>query len=427
MSFLAFGINHKTASVDVREKVAFDLQKIGDALRSLVAEPAISEAVILSTCNRTEIYCTGDNQLSEATLLQWLSQFHGVEANSIGRCSFAFHDQQAVSHVMRVAAGLDSLILGEPQILGQLKSAYASSLQENVITGRLGRMFEHSFSIAKRVRTETAIGENSVSVAAAAVAMARQLFSDFSENTALLIGAGKTTELVARHLKQAGVKRIVIANRTLARAQELSEQVNGEAALLGDIPDLLIESDIVIASTASSLPILGKGAVERALKYRKHRPIFMVDIAVPRDIEPQVGELSDVYLYTVDDLKSVIDLNLKSRESAAREAEILVEQGSEQFMGQLRVSSAGDVLRGFRAHAERLQNLELEKALSALNSGMDAETVVRNLSRSLTNKLIHQPTVQVRKSAAAGQNEAAEWLQTLFDLAEDSPESGADI
>lgn len=420
MSFLAFGINHKTASVDVREKVAFDLQKIGEALRSLLADTAITEAVILSTCNRTEIYCTAEAAVDEMQLLQWLSRFHGVASASIEACSFALHDREAVSHVMRVAAGLDSLILGEPQILGQLKSAYASSIQANAVTGRLGRMFEHSFSIAKRVRTETAIGENPVSVAAAAVEMARQLFSDFSENTALLIGAGRTTELVARHLKQAGVQRIIIANRTLARAQEVSQLVAGEAALLGDIPDLLIESDMVIASTASALPILGKGAVERALKYRKHRPIFMVDIAVPRDIEPQVAELSDVYLYTVDDLKQVIDQNLKSREHAAREAEALVEAGSEQFMGQLRVSGAGDVLRGFREHAERLQQGELDKALAALRGGMDAELVLRNLSRSITNKLIHQPTVQVRKSAAEGQQDASVWLQRLFDLSAES-------
>jgi glutamyl-tRNA reductase len=418
MSFLAFGINHKTAPVEIREKVAFDLQKIGDALSSLVSVPKVAEAVILSTCNRTEIYCIGDDVLDVSKMLGWLADFHSVSPSNIEPCSFSYRDREAVAHVMRVASGLDSLILGEPQILGQLKSAYASSLQENAIGGRLGRMFEHSFSVAKKVRTETAIGENPVSVAAAAVELAGQLFADFSNNNALLIGAGKTTELVARHLKQAGVKRIVIANRTLARAQELSDLVGGEAALIGDIPDLLIDSDIVIASTASSLPILGKGAVERALKYRKHRPIFMVDIAVPRDIEPQVSELSDVYLYTVDDLKQVIDQNLKSREQAAQEAEALVEQGSAQFMNQQRGTGAGELLRTFRSHAESIQQAELEKALNALKGGADAEAVVKSLSRSLTNKLIHTPTTQVRKSAEQGDELAGTWLRTLFDLSD---------
>ena len=418
MSFLAFGINHKTAPVEIREKVAFDLQKIDEALASLIAEPDVSEAVILSTCNRTEIYCTGEQVLNESVLFSWLADFHHVDTSSIHGCSFTYRDQEAVAHVMRVASGLDSLILGEPQILGQLKSAYASSVQINAVGGRLGRLFEHSFSVAKKVRTETAIGENPVSVAAAAVELARQLFADFSNNNALLIGAGKTTELVARHLKQAGIHKLVIANRTLARAQELSQEVGGEAALLGDIPDLLIDSDIVVASTASALPILGKGAVERALKYRKHRPIFMVDIAVPRDIEPQVAELSDVYLFTVDDLKQVIDQNLKSREQAAREAEILVKEGSEYFMSQLRASGAGDLLRSFRSHAESIQQAELEKALNALRGGNDPEAVIRNLSRSITNKLIHTPTSQVRKSAEQGDELAGTWLRTLFDLDE---------
>jgi glutamyl-tRNA reductase len=416
MSFLAFGINHKTASVDVREKVAFDLQRLDEALHSIKQVDGVSEAVILSTCNRTEIYCAGSQPLNVGGLLAWLATFHCVDIKQVSECSFDYQDKDAVVHLMRVAAGLDSLVLGEPQILGQLKSAYASALELNAVKGQLSRLFEHSFSVAKRVRTETAIGENSVSVAAAAVNMARQLFSDFSDNTALLIGAGKTTELVARHLKQSGIKKILIANRTLPRAQELSKLVNGVPALLGDIPDLLVEADIVIASTASALPILGKGAVERALKRRKHRPFFMVDIAVPRDIEPQVGELSDVYLYTVDDLKNVIDENVKSREGAAQEAEALIADGSDSFVSQQRVSTVGESLTRFRSQAEALQQQELEKALSTLRSGANAEQVLAQLSRSLTNKLIHQPTVSVRRAAEHGQNEKADWLLDLFGI-----------
>lgn len=416
MSFLAFGINHKTASVDVREKVAFDLQKLDEALDSIRSIESVSESVILSTCNRTEIYCSGTTHFDIKELLAWLADFHKVELDQLESCSFHFIDKEAVTHLMRVASGLDSLVLGEPQILGQLKSAYASALDVDAVGGQLSRLFEHSFSVAKKVRTETAIGENPVSVAAAAVNMARQLFSDFSDNTALLIGAGKTTELVARHLKQSGIKKIRIANRTLARAQELAKIVEGEPALLGDIPDLLLDTDIVIASTASALPILGKGAVERALRSRKHRPFFMVDIAVPRDIEPQVGELSDVYLYTVDDLKSVIDENVKSREGAAREAEELIAQGSETFLNQQRVSSVGDSLKKFRSHAESVQKAELDRALNALRGGADAEQVLAQLSRGLTNKLIHQPTISVRKAAEDGRNEKADWLLDLFGI-----------
>jgi len=415
MSFLAFGINHKTATVDIREKVAFDIQRLDEALKALTQVSGVSESVILSTCNRTEIYCAGES-LQIDLLLAWFAGFHQVDLQNVTSCSFNYQDQDAITHVMRVASGLDSLVLGEPQILGQLKSAYTSALEAKTVHGQLGRLFEQSFSVAKRIRTETAIGENSVSVAAAAVNLARQLFADFADNTALLIGAGKTTELVARHLRQGGVKRLIIANRTLARAQELSKMVGGEAALLGDIPDLLKEADIVIASTASALPILGKGAVERALKSRKHRPFFMVDIAVPRDIEPQVGELSDVYLYTVDDLKGVIDENVKSREGAAQDAEIMIKEGYTNFIAQLRASSAGNVLKLFRRQAEELQQRELEKALSSLRGGADSEAVLRSLSRNLTNKLIHEPTVSVRRAAEQGQDEKGEWLLDLFGI-----------
>lgn len=416
MSFLAFGINHKTASVNVREQVAFDLQHLNDALHSIRTLEGVLESVIVSTCNRTEIYCACDDSVSPNVLLLWLASYHQVEVETLKECCFSFQDDAAIRHLMRVASGLDSLVLGEPQILGQLKSAYSSALEAGAVSNQLSRLFEHCFSVAKRVRTETAIGENPVSVAAAAVNMARQLFSDFSDNVALLIGAGKTTELVAKHLRQGGIKKIIIANRTLARAQDLSAQVDGEAALIGDIPDLLEQADIVIASTASTLPILGKGAVERALKIRKHRPFFMVDIAVPRDIEPQVAELADVYLYTVDDLKGVIDESLKSREGAAQEAEQLIEQGCENFLNHQRISGVGDALKRFRAQAETLQQRELMKSLNALKNGTSPDVVMAQLARGLTNKLIHEPTVQVRKAAEEGSNEKAEWLLDLFGI-----------
>lgn len=416
MSILAFGINHKTASVDFRERVAFDADNLTDSLRSLVAQPKVSEGVILSTCNRTEIYCHTDANFHAPDLVNWLSEHHAIPVADIDDVSFCLEDELAVRHVMRVAAGLESLVLGEPQILGQLKSAYASALEAGSVTGRLGRLFEMSFSTAKQVRTETAIGESAVSVAATSVALARQLFGKLDQSNALLIGAGKTTELVAKHLQQAGIKNITVANRTLARAQDLVDEVDGHAALLGDIPDLLVEADIVISSTASPLPILGKGAVERALKLRKHRPFFMVDIAVPRDIEPQVADLADVYLYTVDDLSDVIDENKRAREQAAQEAQTIIESGVLRFLSDMRVSNAGEGLRRFREHAETIRQAELDKALASLQQGADSEQVIRALARGLTQKLLHEPTISVRDDAAAGKPETAKLLLNLFKL-----------
>lgn len=418
MSILAFGINHKTASVDIRERVAFDADNLNASLQSLVAEPKVSEGVILSTCNRTEIYCHVGSGFHAQEIVHWLSEHHQISVEEIDPVSFCFEDEAAVRHVMRVAAGLESLVLGEPQILGQLKSAYASALEAGSVTGRLGRLFEMSFSTAKRVRTETAIGESAVSVAATSVALARQLFGKLDQSNALLIGAGKTTELVARHLRQAEIRNITVANRTLARAQDLAGEVGGHAALLGDIPDLLVEADIVISSTASPLPILGKGAVERALRLRKHRPFFMVDIAVPRDIEPQVGELADVYLYTVDDLSDVIDENMRAREKAAAEAAAIIESGVARFLSDLRVSNAGEGLRRFREHAEDIRKKEMDKALASLQQGGDPEQVIRALSRGLTQKLLHEPTIAVRDDAAAGKPETAQLLLNLFKLDE---------
>ena len=306
MAFLALGINHKTASVAVRERVAFTPEKLVEALRELCRLTPSREAAILSTCNRSELYLEQD-ALAVDEVLAWLADFHPLNVAELRDCAYVHADEAAVRHMMRVACGLDSLVLGEPQILGQMKSAYAVAREAGTVGPLLGRLFQATFSTAKTVRTDTAIGENPVSVAFAAVSLAKQIFADLHRSQALLIGAGETITLVARHLYEQGVKRIVVANRTLERASQLAEQFGAHAVLLSEIPNELVNSDIVISSTASQLPILGKGAVERALKQRRYKPIFMVDIAVPRDIEPEVGNLDDVYLYTVDDLHEVID------------------------------------------------------------------------------------------------------------------------
>ncbi|MBE9398124.1 glutamyl-tRNA reductase [Pontibacterium sp. N1Y112] len=417
MALLALGINHKTAPVSVRERVAFSPEQLADALSGARGSAALKEIAILSTCNRTELYCTTELEGTRA-LLEWLGEFHDLDPDQLQDCSYAHWDEDAARHMMRVASGLDSLVLGEPQILGQLKSSFALSQEHGHVGAELGRLFQQTFSVAKQVRTDTAIGENPVSVAYAAVSLAQHIFSDLRSSKALLIGAGETIELVARHLSQAGVQDITVANRTLNRALSLANEVDGRAILLGDIPDALCNADIVIASTASQLPILGKGAVESALKKRKHEPIFMVDIAVPRDIEPQVADLDDVYLYTVDDLKEVIEENQRSRESAAREAEEIIEVGAHDFMRQLRSLLAVDTLTSLRSQAEITRDQELDKALRQLKNGKSAEEVITQLARGLTNKMLHQPTIQMRKASAEGRTELLSLVQELYQLSE---------
>ena len=415
MALVTLGINHRTAPVAIRERVAFTPERMAEAFAELRVAAGATEAAILSTCNRTEIYLAADEDCAPL-ILRWLAGFHNVDAGDLEDVIYVHHDSEAVRHLMRVAAGLDSMVLGEPQILGQLKDAYALAREHKSCGSFLARLFEHTFSVAKRVRTQTAIGENPVSVAYAAVSMANRIFADMSRNKALLIGAGKTIELVARHLADAGVKDFLVANRTLERAQTLAQVHGGKGILLSGIAEHLHEVDIIISSTASPLPVLGKGTVERALKKRKHQPFFMVDIAVPRDIEPEVAELDDVYLYTVDDLRQVIEENIRSREGAAREAENLIDQGVQEFLNQLRALDAVFTLKQFRQRAEDLRDAETEKALRSLRNGADPETVVRSLARGITNKLLHQPSIQVRKATTAGRTEVTEWLRELHQL-----------
>lgn len=416
MIIFAFGINHKSAPVELRERIAFSDAQVSSATQSLVASGLAKEVVILSTCNRTEIYCAAPALPSAVALENWLASFHGIDAGDVTDYMFLYPSQPAAQQLMRVASGLDSMILGETQILGQLKTAYAKAVELKVISQSLSRLFEKGFSVAKRVRTDTAIGQSSVSVAAAAVVLAKQLFGELNQSNVLMIGAGRTGELASKHLRQAGVGELMIANRSFEAAESLAQKVDGRPALLDDVPDLLVSSDIVFSSTASTLPILGKGAVERALKKRKHRPIFMVDLAVPRDIEQEVGELEDIFLYTVDDLKDITDQSIEDRKAAAAEGELIVDRGVEEFISAQREVVTVDAVKQFRQHAESLQAQELEKALSALRAGTDAEQALNQLARGLTNKLLHHPTVSVRRHAADNNMEAQTWLLELFGL-----------
>lgn len=408
MSLLAVGINHNSATLALRERVSIAPEKMVDALRALSAELGGADAVILSTCNRTELYA-GSGADAHA-VLAWLAAFQRLDPHELQHCHYVHRDEAAARHLMLVASGLDSLVLGEPQIFGQMKAAYAQAVEAGTLGGPLHQTFQRVFAVAKRVRAETAIGHNPVSVAYASVRLAQRIFADLRQSTALLLGAGKTVELVARHLREQGIARIIIANRTLDRAQLLAESVQAEAILLGDMPPRLHEADIVISSTASQLPLLGKGTVEQALKRRRRKPMFMVDIAVPRDIEAQVGELEDVYLYTVDDLRDVIDENLRAREQAAEEARVLVEEGVAAFQQERRQQEAASSIVEYRQKAESWRDAEIERAMKAIARGEDAGEVVRNLARNLTNKLLHHPTEmlkQLGRQSAAGR--AADW------------------
>lgn len=414
MTLLAFGINHNTAPLALRERVSFAPETLHVALQDACSRAGLHEVAILSTCNRTEIYAASHQ--GEAAVREWLVEHTAIDGDELANSYYCYQGHDAIRHMMKVAGGLDSLILGEPQILGQMKTAFSSAKEAGTLGAELHQTFSHVFHIAKRVRTETAIGENPVSVAYAAVSLAQQIFSDLKHDTALLIGAGETIELVARHLAEQGIKQIIVANRTLDRAERLAREFGGEAILLAEIPEHLHRADIVISSTASQLPLLGKGAVESALKKRRHKPMFMLDIAVPRDIEAQVAELDDVYLYTVDDLHAVIDENKKSRVAAADHAEEIITQGVEHYQRSLRALDAVETVKAFRQKAESLRDAELAKALRSLQSGADPEVVLQQFARGLTNKLIHSPTTVLKEASASSRHHVIHAAQELFDI-----------
>ncbi len=402
MSLLAIGINHNTASVELREKVAFGPEKLSLALNQLSTSSHVKGGVILSTCNRTEIYCDV-RSASKNKVIEWLSQFHQVSLDELKPSLYVHEEQAAIRHLMRVACGLDSLVLGEPQILGQVKQAYAEARENHAVNPATEKLFQKAFSVAKRVRTETEIGGSAVSVAYAACTLAKHIFESLADATVLLVGAGETIELVAKHLVGHHCKRMIVANRTRERALSLAQQFGADVIALNEIPDYLAQADIVISSTASPLPIIGKGMVESALKARRHQPMLLVDIAVPRDIEPQVGKLNDAYLYSVDDLQSIVDSNIEQRKVEAIQAEAIVSEESATFMSWMRSLQAVDSIRDYRKQANEAREELLNKSLQALAVGGDPEKLLIELSNKLTNKLIHTPTRALQTAAEQGE------------------------
>ncbi|MDN4501273.1 glutamyl-tRNA reductase [Alteromonadaceae bacterium BrNp21-10] len=415
MSLIAFGINHKTAPVEIREKVSFSTEQLIDAYQSLHTEVGCSESVILSTCNRTEIYTHGEN-ISIAAINQWLARYHGLDEQEIQDSSYAHQEVDAVRHAMRVACGLDSMVLGEPQILGQLKQAYSSARNTGHIEGHFERLFQQSFAVAKRVRSETDIGANAVSVAYAAVQLAKHIFGSLEKSNVLLIGAGETIELVGRHLKEQNVAKMTVANRTISRGEQTAKLLGANTITLAQVPSQIIEADIVISSTASQLPILGKGVVESALKERRHKPMLLVDLAVPRDIEAEVTELNDAYLYSVDDLQQIVEKNVAGRQEAAEEAEIMAAHQADIYMQWQRSKGSIDVLREYREQSDGVKVKLQERALNQLADGQDPQQIIVELANKLTNSLIHSPTKAIKHAAQQADTDTIEQIRQVLGL-----------
>jgi glutamyl-tRNA reductase len=414
MPFFTLGISHLTAPVAVRERLSFTPEQIPASLRALLALPGVREAIILSTCNRTEIYADleGDGE----ALAQWLAAERSADDPDVQARFYRHRGDAAMQHLFRVACGLDSQILGEPQILGQIKDAYELARPSGAAGQRLNRLFQFTFAVAKQVRTDTHVGDNPVSVAYAAVRLARQVFARFDKLTVLLIGAGETIELAARHLHEQGTRRMVIANRTVSRAHELAEQFQAYAIGLDEIAAHLGEADIVISSTGSPEPLLYRHDVEAAFRGRKHRPLLIVDIAVPRDVAADVAELEDVYLFTIDDLHKVVEENLQSRRVAAQEAEAMIHAHVTRFNEQLRGLEAVPAIRALREHAASLRDQTLEQARQRLAHGEPPEQVLRFLADTLSNRLMHAPTARLRQAANEGQEQLIREIHALFGL-----------
>lgn len=420
MPLLALGLNHQTAPVGVRERVAFAPDRLYPALQDLLQRGSVHEVAILSTCNRTELYCgLGDG--GSQPVVEWLGDYHRLRTTELWPYLYQHAEGRAVRHILRVASGLDSLVLGEPQILGQVKAAYQAANSAGTLGTHLERLFQHTFAVAKQVRTDTKIGASPVSIAFAAVNLAKQIFADLPQRTALLVGAGDTIELVTRHLYENGIRRFIIANRTLERAHALAASFGGYAITLEDLADHIGEADMVICATASLQVILDVPLIKRCLHQRRRQPMLMIDLAVPRDIDPAVADLDDIYLYSVDDLKDLIQENLRSRQAAAAQAEEIIDHQVEHFMAWLRTQDSATSIRMLRQRAEALRDEALQRAQRQLAHGKNPTEVLSTLAYALTNKLMHLPCTGLREAAAQGDGETLALIRNLYRLHDNPP------
>ena len=416
MPLHVLGINHHSAPLEVREKLAFPPEAQGDALTSLAARPGVSEAVLVSTCNRTEVYCRADDV---ATVRGWLKEEAQRSGLDIEGHLYAHSESEAVRHAFRVASGLDSMVLGEPQILGQVKQSVRTAVHSGTLGSTLNRLFQHTFSVAKEVRTQTAIGAQSISMSAAALKLAQNLFGDISRTKMLLIGVGEMVELAATYFVAQGPQSVVVANRTLARGEAFADRFSGTAIALEQLPERLHEFDIVITGTASTLPILSRSALERSLKARRYRPMFVVDFAVPRDVEPEASELEDLFLYTIDDLGTIVQDGAGQRQAAVTEAEVIVDRQVEVFRAWLAARGAVPAIVQLRAKADEYRTAELAKAKARLARGDDPAKVLEGLAAGLVNKILHHPTQALNRAQEGERDSLVRAIETLF------PENGS--
>ena len=411
MTLFALGLSHTTAPLPVRERVVFQVEKLLGALDELTRKRPVAEAAILSTCNRTELYLSAEEPQTAA---EWLAEYHKLRPSEIAPYLYMLPQDQAVRHAFRVAAGLDSMVIGEPQILGQMKEAVRLAQSAGTLGTVLHKLFQRSFAVAKEVRTTTQVGASSVSMAAAAVKLAARIFPSLQEQKVLFIGAGEMIELCATHFAAQAPARLTVANRTLERAHALAHRFGGQSIELRTLAEHLQEHDIVVSCTASSLPILGKGLVERALRARRHRPMFMVDLAVPRDVEAEVAELDDVFLYTLDDLQGIVQGNLDARRSSLEQAEAIIETQVGQFMHWMAARAAVPLIRQLRDQGEAARRQELERAQRMLARGDDPRQVLEALSQGLTNKLLHGPTQALNEAAEQERRALAALIERLY-------------
>ena len=416
MPLYALGLNHATAPVSVREQVAFHVDTLGGALRDLLGKPQVREAAILSTCNRTEVYFNGNDAEPVA---RWLEEFHHVPASSLAPYVYTLSQDKAVPHAFRVASGLDSMVLGEPQILGQMKQAVKSAEAAGSLGLVLNRLFQRTFAVAKDVRTHTDIGSASISMAAAAVKLAQRIFPSLTEQRVLLIGAGEMIELTATHFAAQHPKSITVANRTLERGAQLASRVQADAITLNELPERLAQFDIIVTSTASSLPILGKGMFERAIKARRHLPMFIVDLAVPRDVEPEAAQLDDVFLYSIDDLANIVKDSLQIRVEAVREAEAMIAEQAGSFLRWLEGRVVVPTITALHGHHEALRAAEVDRARRLLANGTPPEQVLEQLARGLTHKFLHGPTQALNQAGEAERAELLALFQRVYHLPEE--------
>ncbi|MCB6183823.1 glutamyl-tRNA reductase [Leeia sp. TBRC 13508] len=413
MPLYTLGINHHTAPLAIREQVAFQPDRLPAALNEMLDKLAAHEAAILSTCNRTEIYCNAD---TPEAAIDWLAEYHQISRHQIEPYVYALPAEDAIRHAFRVASGLDSMVLGETQILGQLKDAVKTAEDAGTLGSLLNKLFQKTFSVAKAVRSETEIGSNSISMAAAGVRLAERIFPSIADQQVLFVGAGEMIELCAAHFCAQNPKKVVIANRTVERGQELASRFQGQAVALNTLPDILHQFDIVVSCTASPLPIIGKGMMERVIKQRKHRPVFMVDLAVPRDIEPEIAQMDDVFLYTVDDLSVVVKEGMDARQTAVNHAEAIIDQQVQEFLQWLDNQAVVPTIKSLRDHADRIARNELERAKKRLAAGDAPEKVLEQLANAISNKFTHPPTLALQQAAPHERTDLIRHVCRLFHI-----------